>query len=388
MIALEPLPVLVVISAVLVVYHHVIYPLLLRSLGGLVRQPPARNERPELPTVTIIVPAFNEERWIADKIANIACLDYPEDRLEVIVACDGCTDRTAEIARRTAEAFAIDHLVEVRDDPVNRGKLARINEVTPRAAGEIVALSDVSALVSIDALQLAARHFADPEIGVVASRYILAEAGSAGEADYWSYQARLREAEASIAGAIGASGAFFAFRRALFRPLPVGTINDDFVLPMQIVARGYRAVLDTTINAIELEPTDLVDDWRRRVRIGAGNLQQSLWFLHLLNPARPALGLVFFSGKWLRPFLPLLMLTAFAGSIFLAPHSPLFMAAALGQGALYLIAFAVQLRPRAVRSRVFLKLHYLVYGHAASLVGAWHHLNAIIRRPAVSARRA
>ena len=362
------------IAIALVIYHHAVYPVLLKLCARLFpRAVPEADDRSP-PTITIIVPAYNEARWIADKIANLTCLDYPEDRLSIVIACDGCTDDTASIACKAAADLGIDHLVRVCDYETNRGKLALLNAEIAVAKSEIVALSDVSALISIDALKLTARHFADPDVGVVASSYMLAEAGSEGERAYWHFQRRLREAEARIGGAIGATGGFFAIRREAFRPLPPTTINDDFVLPMQIVERGYRAELEPDIHAVELEPSSLDTDWRRRQRIGAGNFQQSLWLWRLLSPKRPGLSFVFFSGKWLRAIQPFTMLVALAGSGFLAPSSAFFACAFAGQLIIYSLALLVEIKPGGSWLGLSRKLHYLVFGHLAALVGTCRHL--------------
>ncbi len=365
---------LTLLAIAIVIYHHAVYPALLK-LGSRLAERSEPVVLPEIwPRITIIVPAHNEARWIADKIVNLACLDYPEDQLDIVIACDGCTDETARIARETIASLGLEGQIRVCDYKTNRGKLALLNAEIALARIEIIALSDVSALISIDALKLTARHFADPGVGVVAASYMLAKAGTAGEHAYWRFQSRLREEEARIAGAIGASGGFFAIRRGLFSPLPADTINDDFMLPMQIVEKGYSATLDPDIHAVELEPSSLVADWHRRQRIGAGNFQQSLRLWRLLSPKRPSLAFVFLSGKWLRPLQPFAMLAALIGSSILASESLIFFLAFAGQATAYSLALLVQIRPRASWLGLSRKFHYFVVGHAAALVGICRYL--------------
>ncbi len=182
----------------LVVYHHVFYPLLLKWLAKrMVFQPEKANARSfknskgdaQRPHVTILVPAYNEENWIADKIRNLASLDYPKKKLNVIVVCDGCTDATANIARETIqEAICADVRFEIIENRENRGKLAIINHVIPTLTCDIVALTDVSALVSLDALLVATDHFNNPKIGVVNSHYCMPSGSDSGESTYWEYQ--------------------------------------------------------------------------------------------------------------------------------------------------------------------------------------------------------
>lgn len=171
------------LSAFLIIYHHVGYPLLLKWLP---LKPKSNNEGEhfaerhykasasdnKLPSVTIIIPAYNEEQWIAEKIRNLASLDYPRDKLKVVIACDGCTDKTAEIAQDTIqEAICSDTLFIVNDHSINRGKVALINEEMKHVTSDITALSDTSALVSCDSLLLASQHYQNENVGVVNATY-------------------------------------------------------------------------------------------------------------------------------------------------------------------------------------------------------------------------
>jgi len=371
-------------SALLVVYHHVGYPLILRLLHRrLQREPISAAPRrytmvaadAQLPRIAIVIPAYNEARWIAEKIRNLAALDYPSERLHIVIACDGCKDDTANIARRTSKEAICEHLhIEVREFTRNRGKVALINEVVGSLDSELVALSDVSALISVDALLLAAESFKDPRVGVLNSHYRLFTPGSPGEAAYWDYQSRIKSSEASLGATLGAHGAFYLFRRALFQPLPEDTINDDFVLPMEIVARGFRAEQDSRITALELESSDEQMDQARRRRISAGNMQQLLRLKRLLRPSYRGVAFAFASGKGLRVLMPLLMVVSLLGSLWLAPGYPLFA----GLAALQLLAYALAalqliFKPRNA-PRPLRALGYLVSGHFAGLVGAVRYL--------------
>ena len=309
--AFDRMPILVFwISLGLLVYHQVGYPLAIRlclALWPPRQEPnPAESGKDELPSVTVIVPAHNEAAVIAAKIRNLAALHYPEDRLTCVVALDGCTDAT----RPLAEA-AID---EVRPRPVlliehqpNIGKVAVLNDHIGKAQSDIVALTDASASVDPDALLKGAARFRDPSVGVVTGRYSITHAGGEGETAYWQYQSDVRSKESALAGPMGAHGAFYLFRRAAWSPLPGDTINDDFVLPMTIVASGYRAIMEPAITAVELERTKSGQNFWRRVRIGAGNLQQVIRLARLADPRRGWVSFAFLSGKGLRGVLPFLL---------------------------------------------------------------------------------
>jgi cellulose synthase/poly-beta-1,6-N-acetylglucosamine synthase-like glycosyltransferase len=372
------LMVLTLLSCALVVYHHALYPVLLKRLSnpasGKARLPTASTCNPsgdaQWPDITIIVPAFNEGRWIAEKIRNLAALDYPPSCFQVIIACDGCQDDTAAIALATAaEPICQGVRFSVHNYQLNRGKVAVINQLVARSDAELILLTDVSALLSIDSLRLAALAFRDPSVGVVNSHYQLWQPESKGEQLYWRYQCELKLREAALGATLGTHGAGYVFRRRLFRPLAADTINDDFVLPMQIVAQGYRAVQHQDITSLEMEASTEQMDFQRRTRISAGNVQQ-LWRLRgLLHPRHGGLAFAFASGKGLRVAMPYCMLTALVGSLFLAPSYALFMLIATGQILLYGLA-AWAILNRHCQQPAMQTLSYLVSGHFASLCGS------------------
>ena len=201
----------------LIIYHHVGYPLLLKWLTQLpfFKRKLALSENDSvLATIAVLIPAFNEQQYIAEKIRNLAFLDYPSDRLKIYIVCDGCTDNTANIARQTASETGCDHLdIDIIEFTVNQGKVAVINKVLPVINQEVIAMSDVSALISIDALKLANRAFSDKNVGLVTGHYILANPGSSGESTYWQYQSDLKQRETQLNSVIGAHGALYLIRR-------------------------------------------------------------------------------------------------------------------------------------------------------------------------------
>ncbi|WP_199243905.1 glycosyltransferase family 2 protein [Bacterioplanes sanyensis] len=381
--------VITVLSGALVVYHHALYPLLLKKLARINTARSCAENSTEnsaevtahthaLPTITIVVPAYNEQQWIAEKIRNLAALNYPAELVHIIIACDGCRDNTAQIAVQTLqEPICRDANITVKNFLINRGKVAVINDVVSRCYSDLVMLTDVSALLSIDALTIAAQRFADNNIGVVNSRYCLWQAGSAGEALYWRYQSDIKQCEANLGSTLGTHGACYVFRRRLFTPLPGDTINDDFILPMSIVAQGFRSVQEHNLIALEMEASDEQMDFNRRIRISAGNLQQ-LWRLKtLLHPKHGWLAFNFASGKALRVLMPYLMLLALIGSLWLAPESWLFALLAGLQILVY--SLAVWGIGRQSSHRITKALAYLVAGHAASLWGSLRYAMGLER---------
>lgn len=367
-----------VLAAALLAHHVALYPQIVRRWADRRRadapDPPPLIDDAAAPSISVIAPAHNEEAVIARKVSNLAALDYPTDRIKIEIALDGCVDATEERAvEAVAAAGAADRMKLVVSD-ANIGKRATLNRAIARADGDLIALTDASAIVGADALRRAARWFADdPSVGVVTGSYALGDARH-GEAAYWSYQSRLKTDEAAVAAPMGAHGAFYVVRRDLVEPLEAGVLNDDFVLPMRIVAGGARAVYDPTIVASELEATRPGQDFWRRVRIGAGNMQQALALRSLADPRRGALAFLFASGKGLRAFAPFLLGVGLLCALYLAARGYglaqlAVLLTALGGAAL--IATAI---PGWTPPALLTKARYFVVGLAASGVGAAQYL--------------
>ncbi|CAH0536142.1 glycosyltransferase family 2 protein [Vibrio marisflavi] len=372
-----------VICSFLIVYHHAIYPLFLswyskrhpespvviRSRGY--RDQAQDNQRP---SITIVVPAYNEERWIADKIRNLATLDYPTNRLKVIIACDGCTDQTAEIAQATIqEAACCETLFEIHVHRKNRGKVALLNHHMQYIDSDITGLSDVSALISIDALIIAEEHFKTERTGVVNSSYQVLDSANQGELDYWKYQSKIKQREATLGSTLGAHGAFYLFRTRLFTPLKSNTINDDFVLPMQIVKQGFIAKHEERMVAVEMEATSCSNDFKRRLRISAGNMQQVIRLASMFKPKYKGVAFAFLSGKGLRLVTPYLMIGCLTISAVLATQ-PIFLAALLLQVVCYAIAIANTFIPAMSSIKLCQLIAYMITGHYANLIGGLRYL--------------
>ena len=371
-----------VLSGFLIVYHHAGYPLMLKWLADrhqerlpepLKREYSASEADQQLPLIHLIVPAYNEARWIERKVRNIALLDYPANKLKVIIACDGCSDNTASLAQN--EAANHPHVnFDIRDFEQNRGKVAVLNDVIGSSDADIIALSDVSAITPIDALLIAAAQFKTPRTGVVNSHYRLLETGSKGEEAYWEYQSAIKTRESKLGATMGAHGAFYLFRRNSFVTLPEDTINDDFILPMTVVLKGYQAVQDNRILSYELEKSDDAMDFSRRQRISSGNTQQLIRLKSLLHPRFGYTAFNFFSGKALRVTMPWLMAVALLGSMILALSYPLFAVLALLQILAYAAALIPVVAPSCQSNTILKSLNYLVAGHYAGLLGSFRYL--------------
>jgi len=357
----------------LILHHHLLWPWWLARAARRAAPAPAPLAEDALPHVTLVMPAHNEARFIARKVANLAALDYPRDRLRVLLALDGCTDDTEARARAALAGAGLD--AELRVFARNRGKVAVLNEVVGGVEGGLVALTDVSALLPPDALRRAAAHYADAALGAVGGTYVLDAPGSAGEAKYWRHQVAVKQGEAALGAPLGLHGAFWTFRRAAFAPLPADTINDDFILPCTMLLRGWRVAYDATIVVREAERSTPAQDLRRRRRIAAGNMQQLLRLWPLLHPRHGGVALAFLSGKALRVVMPALIVAALLGTLALAPHSTVFALLLAGE-ALGLAAALLGLRLGARAPRPLAFAAYALAGHAAGLLGAARYLLA------------
>jgi len=317
--------------------------------------------------LTIVIPAHNEEAVIADKIKNTLACDYPVEKVEILVASDGSTDRTAERAREVVHPSLF-----LLDFPVRRGKLSVLVDAVSRARGEIVVLTDASALLKPDALMRLVENFSDPGVGCVSGRYVIARdvtphLDSRGESErgYFEFEVFQRRQESLFHSTLGAHGACYALRRNLFPSLPAGVINDDFVIPMLILAGGHRTVYEDRAVVAEAHLATARGEFRRRTRISQGNFQQIRILL-------PALGFrdfralfVFFSHKLVRAFQPFYLVLVLILPVLMGGA---FFRAVFGAEALFYLLGASGLlfsRPGRLLS---LPLYFLT-GNAAILYG-------------------
>ena len=336
------------VSAALVGYVYFAFPALLAAVSSVYRRPVAKA--PHTPSVSLVVPAYNEESVVEEKLEACLALDYPADKLEIVVASDGSQDRTVERARR----FASDPRVRILAFEQNRGKLAMLNDVLRQLEGEIVVFSDAATMPERDALRALTANFADSRVGAVSGIYkIRDEAGAKlgkQEDFYWKYETFLKEREAALGSILGAHGALYAIRRKLY-PFPdEKTINDDFVIPMRIVAQGYRAAYEP--KALAWEEAQDSSGFGRRVRLMAGNFAQLAEMKGLLWPPSKWLTLFFFlSHKAARLAAPFAMLAALGSNLFLLDR-PFFQLTLLVQLTFYALAAMGALgwlRPRVLR---------------------------------------
>jgi cellulose synthase/poly-beta-1,6-N-acetylglucosamine synthase-like glycosyltransferase len=296
------------------------YPLLLALVAPLAGQ--RRKEGAAgpaaWPTATLLISAYNEEAVLAARLENGLALDYPEDKLAILVISDASTDSTDELARASA---AGNGRVGLLRQPERRGKSAALNAAVAAATGEIVIFSDANSLYDRHALRELIRPFADPRVGLVTGRTRYLAAGGDGSRESISLYSRLelwtKRNESRIGSCVGADGAIFACRRELYRPLAADDIN-DLVLPLQVAAQGWRVVLAEGAFCLE-EGSRSDGEYQRQVRIATRTLRALMRHKGLFSPVRrPWFAFQVVSHKLLKLMLPFFMLLALLANLILA----------------------------------------------------------------------
>lgn len=319
-----------------ILYVYFCYPVLLLILSKLIPAPPVQKAY-ITPAVSLIIPAYNEEKVITQKIENSLALDYPRDKLEIIVASDGSTDSTNEIVR----TFAGQGVKLVALTP-NQGKSSAQNRAVAEASGVILFFTDANVMLRPDAMRQGVSNFSDAKVGCIVGKVTYINEGdtsvSEGEGFYWRYELFLRASESRVGNFAMGSGPIMANRRNLFQPLDPN-VGEDFVLPMQTALNGYRVVFEPKAISEEIlfqnTPASM---FKSKVRVISKDLRGLFLCRAILNPFRYPLyawGLI--SHKLLRWLAPYFLLVLFALNLLLLDQSFYRLALVL-QIAFYLLA--------------------------------------------------
>ena len=343
----------------LLLYTHLGYPLVLAGLARLTRRPPVPRAT-ELPSVSLIVAAHDEEDVIEAKVRDALALDYPRELLEVIVASDGSVDRTAELAR---EAGA-DRVLELS----RVGKIQAQNAAVERAGGEVLAFSDANARWLPAALDELVAPFADPRVGYVCGQArFLDQGGSNQEGVYWRYELALRELESRVAGVTAGNGAIYAVRRLAYLPLGPAS-SHDLSFPFMLSKRGWRAVYAPAAIAEEKMVATIEGEFARKRRMMRG-LYDEVVGDGMLSPRGYGLayGFEIASHRLLRYASPLLHLVALLANVALVGESAVYVATL----ALQLALLAAAALAGVIPLRPFRLARYYVLTTASIAAGLW-----------------
>ncbi len=245
-----------------------------------------------LPSVTFFVAAYNEERWIDDKIRNSFALNYPKDKIYFFFVTDGSTDSTPERVRFYQQKAQNNpdtegYHIELFHQPRRLGKIAAVERVMPYVKTPIVIFSDANTDLNTGAIRNIVRHYSDLSVGAVAGekRVMMSdEASGAGEGFYWKYESLLKKWDSELHSVVGAAGELFSLRTDLYAPVEKDTLIEDFVMTLRVAKKGYRVVYEPEAYAVEGHSADVKEELKRKIRISAGGLQ-AVWRLRdLLNP--------------------------------------------------------------------------------------------------------
>jgi len=379
----EPLAIwLFWISASLIFYSYFLYPCILFALYSIsqIRRDwqylSGRRDRrintlrsEELPSVSLVIAAYNEERRLPDRIINIRDLEYPKDKLEVIIVSDGSDDRSNEILTR-----ARDEQIRAVLLPLRKGKANALNVGVSQATSGILIFSDAATLFAPDSIQKMVRHFSDSKIGVVCGllKFKATAESQQTEGVYWKYETIIRLMEARFGATMTASGALYALRRQCFEPLSSDTVIEDFVVPMRARQLGYSVIFDPEATAIEYAAPSVSGEFTRRVRLAVGSFRAIGELIRVRMDFMTRLA--FISHKLLRWLVPFFLIAFLLSNIFLVKAVP-YRVALLTQSLFYLwAAVGYMFREPMKRIRFGLLGYFWLAMNVAFLVGFWKYL--------------
>lgn len=360
------------LSLAILFYTYAGYPLFVYLVSILFSQ--KVNSSEIFPTVTILITAYNEEKAITQKLENTLEIDYPKEKLEILVASDGSTDKTDEIVKKFAEKG-----VKLFRQEGRVGKTITQNNAVEQAAGEIILFSDATTNYQKSVLREMLPNFADEKVGCVAGKLIYVDDSKSnvgkGAQSYWNYETFLKQSESNACSLIGASGCLYAVRKSAYQPMYAEACS-DFLICTIVYKQGLRSVYEP--KAICFEETNQRTDKEMKMRIRViSQTFTDLWRnRQMMNPFRSGFyAIQLFSHKVLRYAVPIFLISALISSGYLATTSWFFETLFLLQTVFYLIAATGWLIEKMVgKIGVFAIPHYFVLANLASILGFYKFL--------------
>ncbi|MEG1371572.1 MAG: glycosyltransferase family 2 protein [Mucinivorans sp.] len=363
------------IAAFVVFYTYIGYGILLYVMVRIkefIKKPHAKILPEELPAVTLLIAAYNEQDVVAAKMANNLALDYPPELLKIVWVTDGSTDRTNEL-------LSAYERVEILFEAPRRGKSAAINRSMAFITTPIVVFTDANTMLCRQAIKEMVLQFTDPKVGCVAGEKRVSshtsQDATSGEGVYWKYESTLKALDYRLYSAVGAAGELFAIRSALYVKMPDNTLLDDFMMSMDIAQRGYKIAYCQRAYAVESSSQDITQEAKRKVRIAAGGLQSIARLGSLLNIFRyGTLSFQYISHRVLRwSITPMLWFALLPLNIVLAYGygiGSIYGVMLIVQLIFYLIATAgYVLNRRKIHSKLFFVPYYFLFMNICTFQG-------------------
>ncbi|MBW6479918.1 MAG: glycosyltransferase [Bacteroidales bacterium] len=310
------------LSIAVIFYSYLIFPgiIQLLSSGRRIKSDCYETGEKNLPKVSLLIAAFNEEEVIEQKIKSIFTTNYPFEKLEVLIGSDNSTDKTNEILSRLTTGFP-----NLKFFPFNqrRGKGNVVNDLFEKSTGDIVVLTDANVMLEEDTIFEMVKYFKDAEIGLVDTRMVNTNMHPSGishqEKTYISREVQIKQHESILWGTMmGPFGGCFAIRRELYSPVPKNFLVDDFYINMKVLEQGYKCINNLEAVVYEDISNNLKDEFRRKIRISTGNFQNLRKFSHLLWHKTKGLSFCFISHKTLRWIGPFFLVLAYLSNFYIA----------------------------------------------------------------------
>lgn len=288
---------------------------LIVKLKRIVKKPFQFSTPTNLPTVSLLIAAFNEEEIIEEKIQNCLALAYPKDKLKIIFITDGSSDKTAEIVAKNNQ-------VSLLHENIRAGKMAAIKRAIPYITSEVIVFTDANTFLNLTAINELVKHYQNPKVGAVAGEkriYVAqqADASTAGEGFYWKYESTLKKWDYELYSNVGAAGELFSIKTNLYQPIENDTIVDDHMIAMRIAEKGYIIAYEPNAYALETSSANTKEELKRKIRIAAGGIQSIFRLKKAANPFHnPILTFQYISHRVLRwTITPWLMVFVFFQNI-------------------------------------------------------------------------
>lgn len=336
---------------------------------------PTVQADPDLPELTLVIPAYNEMDCLPEKLQNSMALDYPKEKLKILFVVEGSSDGSAEYL---SQFPGIDQM----RGPTRRGKIEAINMAMLQIQTPIVVFTDANTTLNQEALKMIVRHYQDPAVAAVAGekRVLMEEnskAAGAGEGIYWKYESFLKKLDSELQTIVGAAGELFSIRTDLFEPVESDTMLDDFMISMRFAAKGFRVIYEPGAYASEKPSFSIGEEKKRKVRISAGGFQAMKRMQHVMNPFRYGLlAFQYVSHRVLRwavtPFcLPILLI---ANILLLGQHWIYDVVLAAQTGFYILALIGAVLESYNLKLKAFFVPYYFCFMHYAVFLGLRKYL--------------